>query len=694
MKIEIAKHGRMTESGSSLLRLIQNQDMPLLDLLVREAVQNSLDAKGIGKTFVKVDISIKKFFSVDLNKHLEGITDKLNARFPITQGKYKSIVIRDFNTVGLTGPVKYDEVKGQNFGNCLKLIYEISKPQTNEGAGGSWGLGKTIYFRVGIGLVLYYSRIKVDGKYKSRMAACFVEDETRQDSMLPSLSGVKRGIAWWGESLGQDDTVPIENENEIKKILSVFGISPYIDQDTGTTVIIPYIDEKALLQEVYPKNEDQENKPSWVDNISDYLKVAFQRWYAPRISNDKFDGAYLTPSVNNEIIKVTNLIPLFKVVRELYICSTKGKDKLPEDSFIANSKVECNVDEIRVRDVFIRGTSSAGKFAYLKLEQSHLKMLAPDNEKSPYQHITNRAYIMDNGNPPIVMFTRKPGMIVGYDFEGMWTHRMPHSASTEYIIGLFVANSENRMKDIFSKDGENLPFEEYIRKSEKADHASWSDMNIDGTNPRVIYKIQNNIIRTILDKYKEKTQDVIERTNVSLSRFLANILLPSTGFGREASDSGNGRGERVGGSGASRKHSSINLIGQPEFSDDGVSIRFELNMVPENVVINLLVVTDYKKIGPNEWESDDSIGRAFPLYISNISFSEKKDRTRNAQWHLIESDGEDLDIEVSYGQSSRFGTQSSLTVRCNKSCYLRGTLVFGSYEKGIQGTIDVSEEKK
>ena len=34
----------MTESGSSLLRLIQNQNIPVLDLLVREAFQNSLDA--------------------------------------------------------------------------------------------------------------------------------------------------------------------------------------------------------------------------------------------------------------------------------------------------------------------------------------------------------------------------------------------------------------------------------------------------------------------------------------------------------------------------------------------------------------------------------------------------------------------------------------------------------------------------
>lgn len=696
MKIEIAKHGRMSESGSSLLRLIQNQDMPLLDLLVREAVQNSLDATSIGKTFVKVDISIKKFFPSDLNKHLEGITDKLNARFPSAQGKCKGIVIRDFNTVGLTGPVKYDEVKGQDFGNCLKLIYEISKPQTNEGAGGSWGLGKTIYFRIGIGLVLYYSRINVNGKFKSRMAACFVEDETKQDSIIPSRAGVKRGIAWWGESLGKEDTVPIENENEIKKILSVFGISPYTDRDTGTTVIIPYIDEKALLQEVYPKNEDQENKPSWVDNVPDYLKVAFQRWYAPRILNYQFDGAYLSPSVNNDIIKVTNLEPLFKVVRELYIYVITGN--LPEDSLIANSKVECFVDDIRVRDVFVRGTTSAGKFAYLKLRQGHLKMLAPDNEKSPYQQITNRAFFMDNGNTPIVMFTRKPGMIVGYDFEGAWTHRMPHSADTEYIIGLFVANSENRMKDILSKDRTNLPFEEYIRKGEKADHASWSDINIDGTNPRVISKIQNGIIKTISNKYKERTQDIVERTNVGLSRFLANILLPSTGFGNEASSSsGKGRGERSGGGGGagggSRKHSSISLIGQPEFSDNNISLQFELNMAKNNVVISLLVVTDYKKIGADEWESNDSVGRAFPLFISKIILFEKKEKTRNAQWHSIVSDGEDLDIECSFGQSSRFGTKSSVTLKCNEPCYLRGTFVFSSSEKGIQGTIDVSEEK-
>lgn len=46
MKIEIAEPGRMTQSGNSLLKLIQNNNMPILDLLVRESIQNSLDAKN------------------------------------------------------------------------------------------------------------------------------------------------------------------------------------------------------------------------------------------------------------------------------------------------------------------------------------------------------------------------------------------------------------------------------------------------------------------------------------------------------------------------------------------------------------------------------------------------------------------------------------------------------------------------
>lgn len=696
MKIEIAEHGRMSESGSSLLRLIQNQDMPLLDLFVRESVQNSLDAACEGKSFVNVDIAIKNFVPKELNKHLEGIADKLNARYPASKGQCKSIVVRDFNTVGLTGPVRYEDVKGQDFGNCLKLIYEICKPQTTEGAGGSWGLGKTIYFRIGIGLVLYYSRINEKGKYKSRLAACLVEDERKRNSLIPASSGVKRGIAWWGEPIRREKTtVPIENEREIKKILSVFGISPYLDTETGTTIIIPYINETNLLQGVYEKNEDAESKPYWASSIADYLKVAFQRWYSPRILNTQFNGAYLNPSVNSEKIKITSMMSLFKTVRELYIFASEGH--LPEDSLIADSGVPCKVDDIHVREVFIPGTSSAGKFAYMKLNQAQLKMLAPENEKSPYQQITNRTVHMDNGNTPIVMFTRKPGMIVGYDFEGAWTHRMPRSIDTEYIIGLFIANSGNKLKDILSPDNNNLSLEEYIRQGEKADHASWSDRNIGGTNPRVISKVQNGIINTISKNYKEKPMDVVERTNLGLSHALANILLPSAGFGKSASANPPGHTPpkplRP-----TRNTSTLFLRSQPHFSGKDVTLDFELGMAKRSAAISLLVVTDYKKIGADEWESADSIGNVFPLEIVKLSFTESREKLKNARWIKKEvvftSDSSACGITVRFLKTSNFGTISAVAIECTDACFLRGSVTFKSSEKGIKGTVDVREDKR
>ena len=209
MKIEIAEPGRMTQSGSSLLKLIQNHNTPVLDLLVRESIQNSLDAHKSNTKSVTVEYLTGNFSSRRLGRELEGIEVSLANRFPEDNCQY--LAVCDSNTVGLTGEMDVQNVKDNNFGNLLKLVYEICKPQEGEGAGGSWGLGKTVYFRVGIGLVIYYSRIEdEDGNYSSRLAASFVENETSSDAMIPRYHEMaRRGIAWWGELIRENTTVPV-----------------------------------------------------------------------------------------------------------------------------------------------------------------------------------------------------------------------------------------------------------------------------------------------------------------------------------------------------------------------------------------------------------------------------------------------------------------------------------------------------
>ena len=696
MKIEIAEHGRMTESGSSLLRLIQNQSMPLLDLLVREAVQNSLDATNQEDPCVKVDISVKDFNAKELNRHFESIHNTLNAHFPSNK-PYQSIVVRDSNTYGLTGPVRYKDVKGNQFGNLLKLVYEICKPQQNEGAGGSWGLGKTIYFRVGIGLVIYYSRIKQNGKYVSRLAACFVEDETKDNSIVPSLGGVKRGIAWWGDSDGKNKTVPIENEREIKKILSIFKISPYTDKETGTTVIIPYIDADFLLNEVYAKNEDIEHKPYWTSDISSYLTVALQRWYAPRFLNTQYSyGAYLSPSINGQKLTVPTMLPLFRVIRELYILSNGG---IVDDSFILEQGAAATVESINVREVFVPGTSCAGKLAYLKMTSEQLLMTAPNNNKTPYQQITNSITPMEDGkNTPIIMFTRKPGMIVGYDFDGTWTHRMPRSTENEYIVGLFVANSDNRMKDIIDpKTGKEINLEEYIRQGEKADHASWTDRNISGTNPRVITKIQNGVITKVSKQFKEKDSDIAEKKNIGLGHALANILLPSSDFGRRAITPNPPPPNPT--PPVHAKKSKLQITSQPTFADGNISVCFEL-VIKKNCTLSLQVVTDFKKFRADEWEDNEKVGKKFPLEFEQLQVlairnaGEKKDRlVDNTVLTNVVPSVTVNGIEISLLPSERFGSNRSLRIIVTQPCVLRGTITFSSKDANLKGVFELKEDK-
>lgn len=699
MKIEIAEHGRMTESGSSLLRLIQNQDMPLLDLLVRESVQNSLDAVKPGMPYANVDFHTGSFISKDLNSFFDKVDKVLDKKFPSEKGPYDFIEIRDTNTNGLTGPVRYDDVRNNQFGNLLKLVYEICKPQQAEGAGGSWGLGKTIYFRLGIGLVIYYSRIEQDGKYTSRLAACLVEDETKGDSIIPyDKNGVKRGIAWWGtqDGFGSKHTVPIENEKEILKILSVFGLEPFLEKETGTSVIIPYVSSNKLLNETYALNEEREHKPYWTNSVDAYLNVAVQRWYAPRIENRFYSyGSYLSSSVNGRKILPEKMLPLFRVIRELYIRTFT--DNTESSAMLVTDGIDVKKEEINLRNVFSGGQTS-GWLTFVKLTAEQLKMLPPDNEKSPYHQITNKYVTMDNGNGPVIMYTRRPGMIVGYDYNGAWTHRMPHCSENEYIIGLFTLNTVNTLKIPNTNQSKSVTLEEYIRQGEKADHASWSDRIVRGNNFHIVQNIQRQVIRKISANYTEKNIDTTEKKNIGLGHALADILLPATDFGRMASLPPKNTGGGYGNSGSGKK-SFFNIIGSPTYTSGKVTYSFEMYSKVSSCCIELMVVTDFKKLKASAWENKDEIGKKFPLSFLEFAITDYKKNVKSAvltECNVAvdeQTDTADCDkFTIRKINSKDFGVPSSIRIDFKENdIVIHGVLSFCSEDPGLKGVFEFKE---
>ena len=96
----------MGQTGSSLLKLIQNNQTPKLDLFIRESIQNSLDASLNGVESVKVEYLIDEFNSLALSYQLEGIQKNLSSKY--SSHDYKYLAIRDYHTEGLTGPLPFD----------------------------------------------------------------------------------------------------------------------------------------------------------------------------------------------------------------------------------------------------------------------------------------------------------------------------------------------------------------------------------------------------------------------------------------------------------------------------------------------------------------------------------------------------------------------------------------------------------
>lgn len=689
MNIEIAKPGRMTQTGSSLLRLIQNNDMPLLDLLVRESIQNSLDAHNEDTAFVNVQYLTGQFESALFVRHLERIDVAMTRHYPNT--RYTYLAIRDSNTVGLTGPLHYDDVTTNDYGNLLKLVYEISKPQEIEGAGGSWGLGKTVYFRVGIGMVLYYSRIKNDDRsFSSRLAVSMVENENAKDAIIPRLgSKAKRGIAWWGDPIGDNKTQPIRDTKQIAEILSIFGLQTYSGHDTGTTIVIPYIDSKKLLVNNVREYQDGSGNvippPYWSRNVDEYLDIAVQRWYAPRLENINYKyGPHLKVRINGSVC-TCKASPFFQLVQKLYEVAITT----PHDANIEWNGYSIIQKSIKPRSLL--ETSDAGRLVFVKVTKDQMLEGPPNNKNNPYVYADCERQNY-NANPPIVMFCRKPGMLVSYETSGTWVDGITPTKYEEYIIGIFVLNSEVSFR---SEIANRLPLEEYVRRCEKADHASWSDITLAGcneSNPRLIFKIKNQISNAISKAYEIPPLDGGIRKNMGLGKFFGDLLLPPVNFGTQPGNpiGGNGGGGEI----VSRAQEATLRIDRKKINyrtDGKVEFPFRVDLQKKaarhGCEITAEVAVDTNTISATEWELWTNM--MIPFKIASVHITEYG-QDGHSRSQFAEYDGLVDHITVGTinigkletGQNSWYGIK---VVGEEETSYtLKGWLVISSTDKTVK----------
>lgn len=490
MKIEIIQRNKMTLTGSKVLKLIQDENTPPVDLFVREILQNCGDACLENKDFVRIHFQIGKFKNLKLYYKLDGISESLYSRYNNRDADF--IAISDTNTVGLTGSHKYTPNKDNNLYN---LVYDIMNAKSGEYKGGSWGIGKSVYYRYGAGLCFYYSRCYEDGKYVSKLAGVLIEKEDNNNCLLGKN---KSGIAFFGDLINKE-TCPITDENEIRQFLEIFDLKPYDKDKTGTIVIIPYFKTSQFLSSY--KRVDEE-KPYWVNNIEECLEASIKRWYFPRINNLKFNGKYFEIFINNKKIVLDHF---YQIMQDLYNGNGNWikKEQIKKKNFKGQE---------------------LGTFNYAILSKSELGIHTPPLNYPDLNIILDCE--RDCSTKGLITYVRKPGMIITYDDNKFGEYEQIPTG--KYLLGIFKLNDE------LIVEGENLG--QYIRKTEKANHGCWQDLTTDDTFKFFIsekpYKIISSKIYKILKSALNNNKVVsIEGTSTLYQKRLAKLLLPPKGYG-------------------------------------------------------------------------------------------------------------------------------------------------------------------
>ena len=427
----------MTQSGRSLLDLMQSHSINSLDLLVRESLQNSLDASKdrVNKSHVDVDFISGKFNTTELCREFSFISERIKRRYPLPE--YDFLAIRDSGTFGLTGTNSPDDDRSR----LQSLIYQISKNQQVKGSGGNWGLGKTTYFRFGIGLVIYYSRTFEGGRHHSKLAASLVENEEGQPLVIePGY----RGISFFGRYVNPESdihgvTVPLSNPEEISEILDIFSLSEYEGYDTGTTIIIPFIDFEKHLKEMRPDIQPGERESLWTKDIGSCLKILIQRWYAPRIANPRYRGSWLKPSVNGVLIRRSEMEPLFSLIQDLYNYSVNSNDR-------SELIEELGPDVIKSSPIACKSVSGqiGGHIASAYVGVGQLGLTTEFN-RNAYALIGEPSA---SSGLPIVTFTRSPGMLIRYDTRfSPWVPANLNVDDDKILVCVFRLDSDRKLND-------------------------------------------------------------------------------------------------------------------------------------------------------------------------------------------------------------------------------------------------------
>jgi hypothetical protein len=213
--------------------------------LVRESIQNSLDAKLNSHDPVHIKFTLGSEsktkinpYIPDLLSHVQNCGFKLNAAL---KDDFTYLVIEDFGTKGLDGPISRTEVGEDKKSNYYNMWWREGISRKEGRDAGRWGLGKTVFF--------------VCSELRSFWGLTIRHDDNRQlllgKALLKSHQYNGTQYDYYGYYC-EGENQPIDDPRAIQKFKKRFQISR--NGESGLSIVIPYpvaeITRKDLIRAI------------------------------------------------------------------------------------------------------------------------------------------------------------------------------------------------------------------------------------------------------------------------------------------------------------------------------------------------------------------------------------------------------------------------------------------------------------
>lgn len=493
--------------GEGATRALGRPHLSRLEVLVREAIQNSLDARASAKQPVHFSIEYRELERRELKYLRDTVFTEApeEAHLPLAgaigSNPVEVLFICDRGTKGLQGPTRTNELQSEDDPrNFIDFFRNIGRFGDQPTGGGTYGFGKgSLYVASAARTILVHTRVRTQSGLKSRLMGAALGPQFSQRSSARSRLRPYTGRHWWGIRAEDGVVDPVEGTTA-DRIAASLGFPEFEEGQSGTTIMV-VAPELALGSNGLPASESA--RAAGRAALAERMRQVLM-WYcwphmiatpsSRLIWKVKADGREVSgPDVDDH--------PILRTYAGAYRALSRSVGSLGPGSALKVSDVECH-----------RPVQHLGRLALARTFARGIRAEREEDEGGGGKTLES----IPDGTPRHVALMRAPRLIVRYE-----EYAAPADGSG--FVGVFLAD-----------DGLNTAFAE----AEPVTHDEWHPNYMQKGHARTFVKVAltriSDQVRTYLAPATAEEEGRTDDSQVGMiSRSLASLIPGVAGPGAE-----------------------------------------------------------------------------------------------------------------------------------------------------------------